>query len=294
MNALEYYSTPGVMSSPGGRGALFDDLPRDIASLCRILHGVMIHVHWLKRYGVEMPAVRREELQLRQVTAKLARIMELDPRPLAEARPKEQRLVSNCRDFSLMLAAILHHQGIPARARCGFGRYFKPGYFEDHWICEYWNAAESRWVFIDPQLDELQREVLSIQFDPVDVPRDQFLPGGEAWRLCRSGQADPDRCGIFDMYGLWFVRGNLLRDIASLNKIELLPWDCWALVDKEEATLTASDLALLDQAAELTRGDVPEPELVRELYETDDRLRVPAVIRAYVNDRIDLVEVPVA
>jgi hypothetical protein len=33
--------------------------------------------------------------------------------------------------------------------------------------------------------------------------------------LCRSGQPDPDTFGIFDMHGLWFVRGNFVRDVAS-------------------------------------------------------------------------------
>ncbi len=293
MNALEYFSAPGVMTSPGDRAALFDGLPRDIDALCRTLHGLMVHVHWLERYGVELPDERRGELQLRPVAAKLARIMELDPRPLAEARPMHARLASNCRDFSVMLASILQHQGVPARARCGFGRYFTPGHYEDHWVCEYWNADARRWVLVDAQLDELQRDVLAMEFDPADVPRDEFLPGGEAWRLCRAGQADPDKFGIFDMHGLWFVRGNLVRDVASLNKTELLPWDCWGLADTAEASLLASDFALLDDVAELTRGDVPEWERVRELYEGDDGLRVPRVIQSYVDGRIEQVRLPV-
>jgi hypothetical protein len=31
-----------------------------------------------------------------------------------------------------MLTSILRYQGIPARTRCGFGKYFLPGHFEDH------------------------------------------------------------------------------------------------------------------------------------------------------------------
>ena len=292
MNVLEYFATPGAMTCPGSYAALFDCLPSEIDSLCRVVQGLMIHVHWLERYGVQLPKPRFDELQLRSVAAKLARIGELDPRPLTEARTIDRRLVGNCRDFSVMLASILRYQGIPARARCGFARYFLPDHYEDHWVCEYWNAVLQRWITVDSQLDDLQRRVLAAEFDPLDVPRDQFLPGGEAWRLCRASLADPDKFGIFDMHGLWFVRGNLVRDVASLNKIELLPWDCWGLADAREEDLSAADLALLDQAAELTRGDVPEWEPVRQLYESDGRLRVPSVIRSYTDAGVQEVRLP--
>jgi hypothetical protein len=81
-------------------------------------------------------------------------------------------------------------------------------------------------VFVDAQLDELQQAAMKINFDVLDVPRDQFIVGGKAWQMCRSGEQNPAKFGIFDMHGLGFVRGNLVRDVASLNKMELLPWDC--------------------------------------------------------------------
>ena len=72
---------------------------------------------------------------------------------------------------------------------------------------------------IDPQLDDFQCQELDVGFDPLDVPRDQFIVGGKVWFCCRNGEADPDNFGIFDMRGLWFVRGNLIRDIAALNEL---------------------------------------------------------------------------
>ncbi len=292
MNVLEHFAAPGAMTSPGHYAVLFESLPTEIGSLCRVIQGLMIHVHWLERYRAQLPKPRRDEVQLRSVAAKLARIAELDPSPLTEVRPIDRRLVGNCRDFSVMLTSILRYQGIPARARCGFARYFAPDHYEDHWVCEYWNAELRRWLMVDSQLDNLRRSVLAVEFDPLDVPCDQFLPGGEAWRLCRAGLADPDKFGIFDMHGLWFVRGNLVRDVASLNKIELLPRDCWGLVDAREEDLSAADLALLDRAAELTCGDVPEWELVRQVYESEERFRVPSVIRSYTDAGVQEVRLP--
>jgi hypothetical protein len=61
-----------------------------------------------------------------------------------------------------LITGHIKDEGIPARARCGFGAYFNPPYFEDHWVCEYWNADEERWILVDPQFDEVWREKLSI------------------------------------------------------------------------------------------------------------------------------------
>jgi hypothetical protein len=287
---LDFFATPGPITDPGAHAHLLDGLPADIAGLCRTVQGLVIHVFWAEQYGLQLPDERKGELQLRTVAAQLSRIVELDPRPLMEARPPKRRLVGNCRDFSVLLAAMLRHQGVPARARCGFGSYFLPNHYEDHWVCEYWNAAQGRWALADAQMDELQRAKLALPFDPLDVPRDQFVVGGRAWQLCRTGQADPDTFGIFDMHGLWFVRGNFVRDVAALNKVELLPWDSWGLIERRDDELSADDLALLDQLAAQTSGDVPGFEQVRAWYQRDARLRVPAAIHSYVGPSVQTVE----
>ncbi len=279
----DFFAQHGRMSDPGRYEYAFADLPTSIPDLVRVVQGVTVHVFWAERYGLRLTDERRAEVQLRTVEARLARTLELDPRPLTEPRPLDKRLVGNCRDFSLLLASMLRHQGVPARARCGFGVYFLPDHFEDHWVAEYWDGEQGRWVLVDAQLDPFQREVLKPPFDPLDVPRDQFIVGGLAWQLCRDGRADPDHFGIFDMHGLWFVRGNLVRDVAALNRVELLPWDCWGLINGEDAALTADDWALLDRLAALTRGDVAECEAVRDLYEREPRLRVGSEIRSYVD-----------
>lgn len=281
-STLTYFSQQGPISDPGTYASLFDNLPTSIYDLVRIVQGTTIHVFWAERYGVKHTPERQAEVQLRTMPRRLARTLELDPRPLTEARTLEQKLVGNCRDHSLLLAAMLRHQGVPARARCGFGAYFLPNHYEDHWVTEYWNQDQSRWVLVDAQLDALQCDVMKIPFNPLDVPRDQFIVGGAAWTMCRSGGTDPEQFGIFDMHGLGFIRGNLVRDVASLNKMELLPWDCWGVI-LSEALDDPSDLALLDELAALTAGDVPEWETVHARYEGDPRLRVDNAVMSYVD-----------
>ena len=89
------------------------------------------------------------------------------------------------------------------------------------------------------------------------------------------------------MHGLGFVRGNFIRDVAALNKVELLPWDCWGLIEKEKLD-DPEDLALLDRLAELTRGSVPDFETVRRLYASDPRLKVAGEIHSYVDGGLEM------
>jgi Transglutaminase-like superfamily len=293
-STLSFFSQQGSITEPGPYAHLFDNLPTSVADLCKVVQGTNIHVFWAQRYGIELSAQRQEEVQLRQMQRRLARMVELDACPLSEPRSLDKKLVGNCRDFSVTLAAILRHQGVPARARCGFGAYFLPNHFEDHWVCEYWNADQRRWVLVDAQLDVLQRDVLKISFEPLDVPRDQFIVGGLAWHMARSGQADPDAFVIFDMHGLWFIRGDFVRDVAALNKVELLPWDSWGIIEQPDEALTPDDLALLDRLADLTCGDVPEFATVRALYESDPRLRVPGTIHTYLRSGVKNIELAAA
>jgi len=294
---LQYYAQPGPMTDLTAHAALLEDLPTGISALAEVVQGNLLHIFWAERYGVELSDARKQEVQIRPAAEMLARMRVIDDRPLTVTRPVEERLVGNCRDFATLLCALCRYRGIPARARCGFGTYFEPGKYVDHWVCEVWKADAGHWVQVDAQLDALQCRALQIQFDPCAVPHDQFLTGGHAWKLCRAGHADPGRFGIFDMWGLWFIRGNLIRDLASLNKMELLPWDCWGLIDKDEAGITPEDLALLDQVAALRTRDNQAFTELRTIYQHSDDLSVPSVIRSYTDaggETIDLTRIAVA
>jgi hypothetical protein len=275
-NPQQFYASPGPVTDPGDFAPLLEGLPRSVESLVELVQGLIVHVVWAERYGFVLPESRKGEVNVRPLSAKLRRILELDPRPLQESRPVERRLVGTCRDFSLLLCAIQRLQGIPSRARCGFATYFLPDHYEDHWICEWWDAAERRWVRTDAQLDEFQRRKLEIPFDPLDMPEEPFWAGGKAWQKCRTGELDPNRFGIFDYRGLWFVQGNLVRDFLSLNKLELLPWDPWGLVRGPEDPLLEPDRDLLDTMAALTLERDVSFEGIASLFAREPRLRPAA------------------
>ncbi|HUD53361.1 transglutaminase-like domain-containing protein [Parvibaculum sp.] len=279
----------GAMSSPGRHATLFDALPTDVPPLARIVQGLLLHQHWAGAYGQMLSPERTGESHIRSVEAMLDRLLVHDAAPLALPRPPERRLVGICRHFALLMAAMLRAKGVPARARCGFAAYFEPGRFVDHWVCEYWNEGEGRWILADAQIDEVQGGAIEPDFDVLDVPRDRFVVAGDAWAQCRTGKSDPAAFGILDMWGLWFVAGNLLRDAAALNGMEMLPWDVWGAMPEPGAHLTEDQHALLDRLAALTRE--PERSLaeLRHLYETDERLRVPSIVFNAVLNRPETV-----
>jgi hypothetical protein len=113
----------------------------------------------------------------------------------------------------------------------------------------------------------------------VDVPRDAFLVGGLAWQDCRRGDRDPQRFGVgsLGLTGMWEVQGNVLRDLAALAKVEVLPWDNWGLIDQHYDSLGDDDRELLDRAATISAAGGPS-EVARTLLDADDRLRPPAAL----------------
>lgn len=274
MNAeLEFYATPGVMTDLGPHADVL--ATSDINETISLVQGLLLHTHWSDRYGVSN-AGRDDEVQTRSVQEMLDAVLKLDDRPLTQPRDLDRRLLINCRHFSTLTTAILRAAGVPARARCGFGAYFQSGKRVDHWVVERWNGQS--WVLTDAQIDDKQRKVLSLPFDPLDVPRDAFLVAGEAWRRVRDGEDDGENYGIFDMWGKWFIEGNVPRDLASLNKVELLPWDGWGVMISGDTEQIARRDAIVERAADVTlRADFDE---VRALYDTDE-LRVPPVVTAF-------------
>jgi len=274
-NPQLFYSKQGQISDPGSHADQLTVLPESLPELVKAIQGVMLHLHWASRYGITLTKVRKNESNLRTMQARLAKVMRLCDAPLSQGRLLTQKTVGTCRDFALMLTAILRWRGIPARARCGFGTYFTKGKFEDHWVCEYWMEGESRWVMVDSQLDELQRNVLKIDFDPLDMPKVKFVTGGQAWQLCRSKQADPKRFGIFDMHGLNFIKGNLIRDFLALNKIEILPWDNFGLIRKSTPRMKPKEWQLMDRLASISSGADRDFVLLRAAFAANQEKLLP-------------------
>jgi hypothetical protein len=296
--SLDYYQEPEGITRIKKHLGFVRWLTNDVRAICRVVQGILVHDNWLHHYGINLRPEQIYDQNSWRMEDLLNKAVELDKRSLAIARSPEKRVIGCCREFATLLCAILRHKGIPARSRCGFATYLaNPGYYEDHWICEYWDSDEERWVRVDPQIDPFQQSLLSADFSPMDVPESRFLVAGQAWKQCRAQESDPERFGIAcsprqfglkTLYGLWFVRGNLLRDFAALNKVETVPfllrlgkgltWDAWRLVVAKEEDLSQSDYALLDAIAELSLDPDKSFREIRNLYTSQKEVQPPEMI----------------
>jgi len=273
---LEYYRSPGPFTALGRFGAQIDAMSFDPATIAQVVQGLLMHEGWAPAYGVTMLDTRRAEKQLCGAHAMLDCAERLDAGPLCNARPPDRRVVGVCRHFATLFVAIARHKHVPARARCGFANYFEPGKHFDHWVAEYWNAQQQRWTLVDAQVDAVQARIVKPQFDVLDVPRDRFLVAGDAWSMCRGGRADAKTFGVAgtDLWGLTEVFGDVWQDLASLRKIELLPWGWYGLATADGAAERHADF--VDRMAQISsRADPRAIDELGRLAADDVRLVVP-------------------
>jgi hypothetical protein len=266
--SVEYYCAHSPSTDPGEYAGMLTGLPTDLPGLHQIVQNFVIH-NWKIR--AHHPHLQHpDHMTLHQVRDVLEVAKALDARPLTEERPVEKKMILDCRHYAGILCALLRQQGIPARVRCGFGVYLEEAFAQDHYVCEFWNGE--RWVLEDADV------MLH------DIPRDQFVVAGQAWRDSRAGKDDPQRyaCGE-EWRGYGPMKMNILKDLAGLNKDEEMSLASWGLIEREDGQLTPEDMTLLDELAEVTAKahELSEDEFtaMRKQYAENDLLRVPPVVK---------------
>jgi hypothetical protein len=264
------YSAPGPLTDIGEVSvAALEAIPADPVGICRLVPGLVLHPFEAADLGLD--ASRLGGQQIRPASAIIGAVLALDPAALDIPREPGRRLVGTCRTFVVLSCALLRHRGIAARARCGFGTYFRPGLSLDHWITEYWHEAGERWVRVDTQ--HLEQSFVP---HPEDLQPGEFLTGGEAWTGYRHGGIDPATFGVpgTENFGPAEISGNTIRDLAALNKAEMLPWDEWGQMTAAYAGQAGPGYdVLVDEVAAACASD--SPRLVVDLYSRPE-LRVPA------------------
>jgi hypothetical protein len=90
-------------------------------------------------------------------------------------------------------------------------------------------------------------------------------------------------------HGAHWIAGNLRLDFASLNKVEMLPWDVWGAGWEPGEQPTDDLLDLFDSVAALTVGaDATFAEL-RRRYDTDGSLRMDGTVFNVLRDKTETV-----
>ncbi|MFB8277912.1 transglutaminase-like domain-containing protein [Nocardia colli] len=278
---FSYYTLQSRMTEPGRMSHLVADLPDDLAALRRVVSGLVVHYRAENPVENGVPVERLREIDTRYVEAMLSRLDELTDGPLTTPRPLTERLVGCCRDVTLLFVSLLRAKGIPARARVGFATYFVSGYGIDHEIAEVWDEPEQRWRRVDAELADNYTSPDGISIDPLDLTTNQFVLAGSAWQQCRAGTADPvtfvvdPGLDIPETKGWPQIAYDLVHDLATLNRTEMILWDTWGW--GQNRPFTDAELALLDHTAAVTHGAGNGTE-ARKLYESEPTLRVPETV----------------
>jgi hypothetical protein len=227
------------------------------------------------KYGdmTKMPWWRQaEDDNLTTTTAMLSEFFRRDKKGLTMERSVEDKLVLTCRYVAILMASILKAKGIPARVRSGFAEYFegtKDAW--DHWITQYWNKQENRWITID-----VDGSWHRTGFAMYDMPEDTFDFSADAWLKVRQGKTDGKHfknAGGF--YGLIAIAWELFYDFHCLMNNEILYLHHPELTTPENfERLQENKLKEIDNLATLMQNPEENFDKLCHIWETSKEYRL--------------------
>ncbi len=289
--SLTHYLEFSMYTNPGlYKNLLRENLPDDVRKIGDLVRRNIIHRTTLaagntgtnsdKRFGDmnKVPWYRQPEDDiLVTASAMLAELYRRDSRGFVENRKEEDKLILTCRFVSILMASILKSKDIPARVRSGNASYFEmrgklKGVSADHWINQYWNDKENRWVNIDVDGSWSLNE----KFDPYDVPSGRFDFPADAWLNIREGKDDPNRFwNAKPERGSMVVLWSLFYDFHSLmnNEINYIQGPAptrYGVFEK----LTEKELKEIDGLARLMRDPDKNFEKLEKIWETNKQFRL--------------------
>lgn len=285
---LEHYLQTGTYTYAGAYGEYFRSLPDNIARLAHLICSQVIHRVTLHegntnandklQYGemTKFPwcRMRCEDDIFMTAAAMSAELFRLDERGFVPDRAVENKIVVTCRYVSVLMSAILKAKGIPCRCRAGFAPYFKPGVSMDHWINQYWNAEEERWVTFDADgfYDENGMEL-----GQYDIAEGKFDYAAKAWLDIRQGRTDGKEFLYADGLGtcsLKAVSRYLFYDFHALmnNEISYKFQPCY--IDEKFDELKESDFKELDELAQLLLLPDENFDTLISIWETKKKFRI--------------------
>jgi hypothetical protein len=286
---LEHFLEYSIYTNPGLYRESLLKLPDDVRELGLLLRKNIIHRTTLVagntgtnadlRFGdmTKVPWWRQPEDDiLPTVSAMLAELYRRDDRGFVVYRTPENKLVVTCRFVAILMASILKTKGIPARVRSGNASYFNLGKLgkvsTDHWINQYWNKDQKRWVTIDVDgslsLDD--------SFDPYDIPEGKFDFSAKAWLEIRSKKIDEDHFVNADgNKGAMVVVWSLFHDFHSLMNDEIIYVQMPEYgTFKKFPKLTEVELSEIDELARLMLDPDENLDKLMEIWNTNRKFRL--------------------
>lgn len=210
-----------------------------------------------------------DELYITAVSM-LAGILRFDETGFTKNRDVSKRITVSCRQASVLFSAILKAKGIPCRSRAGFMDFGDAGEsFLEHWVNEYWDFNENRWVLAD--VDGYYEYEQRFGYSQFDLPRRKFVTAQEAWLYLRRNTLDK-KLDVFSPNLLEGVCEYLFMDFHALMNNEIFYSYQPLYLRGGIQGLSESELEKLDYLAELLADPDKNMEKIEELYMTDEKL----------------------
>lgn len=288
---LDHYKQFSMYTYPGCyQGYLKNDLPDTIEDIGLLVRKNIIHRTTLVagntgtnsdlRFGDmnRVPWWRQpEDDMLPTVSAMLAELFRRDKKGLTLKRQAENKLILTCRYTSILVASILKSKNIPCRVRAGHANYFDMGTVgkvsTDHWINQYWDKKQKRWITIDV---DGSLSIPDESIDPYDLADNQFDFPAKAWLDIRKKKINPRYFyNAGHVFGTIVVFWSLFYDFHSLMNHEINYMHGHRLASKKSFNkATDKDLQKIDSLAELMLAPEKNFDALYKLYHSDKDLRL--------------------
>ena len=265
---LDFYKNTSLYTELGQYKEFCKKLPNDINELCilqrkQIIHPVVFYNKGVRKdinnfYGdmtkVPITRVQFEDDLLPSAISMLNELLRRD-KNYSVNRKAENKIQVTCRGQAILLASTLKAKGYSARVRSGFAKYIhcnRVAY--DHWVVEYYDEKENRWVLVDPDMHLFENEMVK---DYNDIPKEKFIFGADAYLGIRNGKyktkeilyaSNPPTFGLkASIRGLFYDFHCLMNDeIIFLHQPKYIQEKYFELTEKEYIELDKLALLMLD------------------------------------------------
>lgn len=212
-----------------------------------------------------------DELYITAVSM-IAGILRLDGAGFTRNRDVTKRITVSCRQASVLFSAILKAKGIPCRSRAGFMDFGDAGdSYMEHWVNEYWDFNESRWVLAD--VDGYYEYEQRFGYSQFDLPRRKFVTASEAWIGLRKNRLDK-KLDVFSPDILDGVCEYLFMDFHALMNNEIFYSYQPLYLRGGTQALSEDELRELDDLAELLAEPDQNMEQLEYLQATNEKLSI--------------------
>lgn len=291
---LNFYKQTSLYTDLGLYTEFAENLPDDIKELCELQRNQIIHPFVLKNdemikdsksfYG-DMTKIDKTRLCFENDLFPTAQAMiaELLRRNInyTKDRPIQDKIHVCCREQAILLASILKAKGFSARVRSGFAKYVCIENKEagDHWITEYYDKEKQKWVLVDADMcydDETLIEY-NIDFDILDIPREKFIFGAEAYLGLRNKQLlekDIYYASLPKTYGIKAAIHGLFYDFHSLMNNEIIFLHLPKYIMDKDLELSEEEYIELDELAKLMLNPNENFDKLKYIWDNTEKFRI--------------------